>query len=87
MKSHQSNVLISKFRKQSFDGLVLEHGFGLNNQLSSLLIGLANQLHEIQKKLILVIPVCCYATTTPPHHITPHHITTTLSHHNLYFIA
>jgi len=73
MKSHQPNLEF-EFRKQSFDGLVLEHGFGLNNQLSSLLIGLANQLHEIQKKLILVIPVC-YATTTPPHHFTipPHH--------------
>ncbi|ELR11963.1 chitinase domain containing protein 1, putative [Acanthamoeba castellanii str. Neff] len=41
---------------QNFDGLVLEHNFVLNTQISPFIIGLANELHELNKKIILVIP-------------------------------
>lgn len=44
-------------RAQNFDGLVLEHNFVLNTQISPFIIGLANELHELNKKIILVIPV------------------------------
>jgi hypothetical protein len=51
-------------RKQNFDGLVLEHGYTLNNHISPLLIGLANQLHEVNKKIILVIPVRTFSLSS-----------------------
>eukprot|EP01090_Pellita_catalonica_P010649 TRINITY_DN2207_c0_g2_i1.p1 TRINITY_DN2207_c0_g2~~TRINITY_DN2207_c0_g2_i1.p1 ORF type:complete len:229 (-),score=7.72 TRINITY_DN2207_c0_g2_i1:5-691(-) len=50
------SLLVHECIKEDYDGLVLEHGYILNNQMSPLLISLANQLHEESKKIILVIP-------------------------------
>jgi len=44
-------------RTQNFDGLVLEQGYPLSAQIYPFIIGLANELHELNKKIILVIPV------------------------------
>jgi len=43
-------------RTQNFDGLVLEQGYPLSAQIYPFIIGLANELHELNKKIILVIP-------------------------------
>lgn len=51
------NSPFARHRSQNFDGLVLEHSFVLNTQISSFIIGLANELHELNKKIILVVPV------------------------------
>jgi hypothetical protein len=44
---------------------VLEHNFVLNTQISPFIIGLANELHELNKKIILVIPVSFPTTCLP----------------------
>lgn len=49
-------LLVRECVAQNFDGLVLEHNFVLNTQISPFIIGLANELHELNKKIILVIP-------------------------------
>eukprot|EP01089_Gocevia_fonbrunei_P005447 TRINITY_DN1587_c0_g1_i1.p1 TRINITY_DN1587_c0_g1~~TRINITY_DN1587_c0_g1_i1.p1 ORF type:complete len:400 (+),score=46.33 TRINITY_DN1587_c0_g1_i1:170-1369(+) len=50
------NLFVRECVRNNYDGIVLEHGYILNNQMSPVLISLANSLHEIGKKIILVIP-------------------------------
>jgi chitinase domain-containing protein 1 len=56
LTSQLITLLVRECVRENYDGLVLEHSYVLNNQMSPLLISLANQLHELNKKIILVIP-------------------------------